>query len=900
MRFRLVLAILFCTGLCLAQARQTVLIRMGTDNAKDVDWSGSMDPAPSALTAWQFEEGDSVSGSSWTAHTRERSYWDTPYEPKMGPTARKTKITQKGVVATFRVAAPVRVKTAQGEFTFTPGDALWAAPQRFLNGRVEVRATPSADRSATADIVEDYPSMTVASDGSLWLAYQAWSDQGDRVMVRHRTGGAWSAPVAVTPSPADRFRTAIAQDAKGNVWAVWSEQRDGNFDLWGARATDSGKWSAPERLTTAPGADIYHALTRGSDGKLYLAWQGVRGNNFDILYKTWEGSRWSNERRISTSAANDWEPAIAASADGRVTILWDTYDKGNYDIVARTIRGTKIGPLETIAASGAFEARASAEYDAQNRLWIAWEEGDYLWGKDYGNLIPESGRGLMSRRQTRVGVWAAGRLQEPASSVAQAIPEEYRDAFLTPRLVLDSHGAPVLLLRYRTNLPQGLQGEVYRGMWRAAMTRLENGRWTPIAEFAEGYGRIDAPATTVRDGDAFAVAWVSDGRLFPHAFPKQQDLYLTAIPAGKGGIGELRAFAPPPAIPTTSHQNEAADVARVRAHRAKLGGTEYRIVRGDIHRHTDISWDGNRDGSLHDSYRYALDAVAFDFLGVCDHQAGGEVPYHWEMIQKAVDLFTIAGRFAPVYSYERSLSWPNGHRNVVFARRGNPVLPIPEAERRGKEGAAKLYEYLRRLGGITTSHTSATGAGTDWRDSDAEVEPVVEIYQGYRTNYEGPGNPRAIVEQSRFAPGFVWNAWEKGIKLGVQSSSDHVSTHISYAAAYVTEVTRQGILDAIKARRTYASTDNIVMDVQAGGALMGAELPAPAKLSVYVRGTAKLKRVVVVRNKEIVYTASAGGPEVRFTYADPDAGAAGRYYYVRAEQEDGQLAWSSPVWMRAR
>ena len=32
--------------------------------------------------------------------------------------------------------------------------------------------------------------------------------------------------------------------------------------------------------------------------------------------------------------------------------------------------------------------------------------------------------------------------------------------------------------------------------------------------------------------------------------------------------------------------------------------------------------------------------------------------------------------------------------------------------------------------------------GTDWRDNDPAVEPMVEIYQGDRQNYERPGAPR--------------------------------------------------------------------------------------------------------------------------------------------------------------
>jgi hypothetical protein len=51
-----------------------------------------------------------------------------------------------------------------------------------------------------------------------------------------------------------------------------------------------------------------------------------------------------------------------------------------------------------------------------------------------------------------------------------------------------------------------------------------------------------------------------------------------------------------------------------------------------------------------------------------------------------------------------------------------------------------------------------------------------------------------------------------GYKLGVQSSSDHISMHTSYACVLAQEFTRQGILDPVRKRHTYAATNNIVMD----------------------------------------------------------------------------------------
>jgi hypothetical protein len=437
-------------------------------------------------------------------------------------------------------------------------------------------------------------------------------------------------------------------------------------------------------------------------------------------------------------------------------------------------------------------------------------------------------------------------------------------------------------------------------MWRLAATTYRAGRWSPMFEFPDGYGRIDmAAATLVRRDGGLALAWASDGRVWPAGRPLEQDLHLASIPAGPAGAPpRLTAFVPSSENLPPVHALEAADVARVRAYRSGA----LRIVRGDIHRHTDLSWDGNRDGSLDDSYRYALDAAAFDFLGVCDHQAGESIAYNWWRIQKAADLYSIRGRFAPVYSYERSLSWPNGHRNVIFALRGRPVLEVPEAEARGLEGAARLYAYLRRFAGVTSSHTSASGMGTDWRDSDAELEPVVELYQGYRSNFEAPGAPRAPTpkESAKFDAGFVSNAWAKGIKLGVQSSSDHVSTHISYAGFYVDRLEREAIVAAMKARRSFAATDNIVVELRLGDRVMGEAFAAaaPPPLTAFVSGTAPLKQVEVIKSNRVVYTAPGAGRELRFTYTDREPPAGEAWYYIRAEQADGELAWSSPIWVR--
>ncbi|MCP5112093.1 MAG: DUF3604 domain-containing protein, partial [bacterium] len=271
------------------------------------------------------------------------------------------------------------------------------------------------------------------------------------------------------------------------------------------------------------------------------------------------------------------------------------------------------------------------------------------------------------------------------------------------------------------------------------------------------------------------------------------------------------------------HPDEVGDLERIRGYRTTVNGKRLRILRGDFHRHTEISSDGAGDGSIEDYFRYMVDAAAMDTGIVGDHNIGNDDEYMWWRTEKASDLFHIPGRYTPMFGYERSPSYPNGHRNVVFAQRGVKTLPIPFAEMRGKIRTGPiLYPYLKKYNGIAMVHSSATSQGTDWGDNDPEVEPLVELYQGYHASYEYEGAPRAespnlkVTVHGAYRPaGFWWEALKKGHKIGVQASSDHISTHASYTLIYTPSAERTDILESMRARHVYAATDNIIVDYTA-------------------------------------------------------------------------------------
>ena len=143
------------------------------------------------------------------------------------------------------------------------------------------------------------------------------------------------------------------------------------------------------------------------------------------------------------------------------------------------------------------------------------------------------------------------------------------------------------------------------------------------------------------------------------------------------------------------------------------------------------------------------------------------------------------------------------------------------------------------------------------------------------------------------------NALGKGYQLAFEASSDHISTHISFTNIWVASPTRAAILDAMKKRRMYGSTDNILADFRSGTHFMGEAFTTNSAPVFTVRlfGTAPFQNVVLVKDGNAVFSTS-GGRVLSFNYQDA-AAQSGKtsYYYVRGLQTDGQIVWVSPMWV---
>src|SRR4029077_123873 len=134
------------------------------------------------------------------------------------------------------------------------------------------------------------------------------------------------------------------------------------------------------------------------------------------------------------------------------------------------------------------------------------------------------------------------------------------------------------------------------------------------------------------------------------------NVQIAALTAGLAAgveplLTEITALPSEPASPP-AHPNETADIARVRNHRIKVGGKTYQPLRGDFHRHTEISFDGGGDGPLIDMFRYAIDAAGQDWICAGDHDSGRHREYTWWQIQKLDDALHMGTTFVPLFGYE--------------------------------------------------------------------------------------------------------------------------------------------------------------------------------------------------------------------------------------------------------
>lgn len=121
---------------------------------------------------------------------------------------------------------------------------------------------------------------------------------------------------------------------------------------------------------------------------------------------------------------------------------------------------------------------------------------------------------------------------------------------------------------------------------------------------------------------------------------------------------------------------------------------------------------------------------------------------------------------------------------------------------------------------------------------------------------------------------------------------------------YAQELTREAIFEALYERRAYGTTHaRILLDFRLNGLMMGSEtkveLGNQLLITAEIVGTEKIKEVAIVKNNVDIQTipGEKEGAEIKLEYRELKSPNRTDYYYLRVIQEDGERAWSSPIWV---
>lgn len=350
---------------------------------------------------------------------------------------------------------------------------------------------------------------------------------------------------------------------------------------------------------------------------------------------------------------------------------------------------------------------------------------------------------------------------------------------------------------------------------------------------------------------------------------------------------------------------------------------EYKLFIGEMHGHTRLS-DGSVDIDTY--FKNIRNNARLDFAALSDHDHGGVgrptlwdggKDSKWETIKKKVREYNEDGKFVTILAYERD-SYPFFNNLVVYYRsdEGDMILD----ERAGEFTEARYRQALNDPDLILIPHdTYGFSAGGDFIKLEKDlIPPFLEIIsRGDAAEYMG--NP-AFAVGTCCEGGFYQDALRKGAKIGcIAGSDDHggrngmVIEEYGYPKMYpgvtgiwATELTREAIFDALKAKRTYAfmlgklegeMQGRMEIDFRINGHWMGETIKRPEdrdlKIFFNIKADVPVKRVTLVKNCRN-YIMLDYNRELIFDYEqeqDVDN------FYLRVELADGRFGWTSPIWV---
>jgi hypothetical protein len=271
----------------------------------------------------------------------------------------------------------------------------------------------------------------------------------------------------------------------------------------------------------------------------------------------------------------------------------------------------------------------------------------------------------------------------------------------------------------------------------------------------------------------------------------------------------------------------------------------------------------------------------------------------WTEVQAATRALNRSGEFVTFPGYEWQGDGSSGDHNVYALSEGLPIFRV--------DTVAELYDCLRGRDALAIPHHVAYRPGVrgrDWSVFDPELSPFCEIYSIHGCS-EVDDEWVLMRQNAHMGPSSHPGTWQaaldRGLRIGCICSTDNwgeMPGHFGQgrAAVLATELTREALWEAFRARRLYGVTgDRIQLDFRVNGAVMGSVVAAGDRREINVRvlGSYALDRIELLRNGRVIATHCHQG-----TWDTPPPGVRTKFK-LRVEAGWGPRASELPLPARA-
>ncbi len=343
---------------------------------------------------------------------------------------------------------------------------------------------------------------------------------------------------------------------------------------------------------------------------------------------------------------------------------------------------------------------------------------------------------------------------------------------------------------------------------------------------------------------------------------------------------------------------------------------------GDIHGHSFFS---DALPSPNEYYYHARVLNQMDFGALTDHLGGryeiraltaialNEKTY--EDVKAAAAYYNEPGSFVTFVGLENSASF--GHRNVYYLI-DNPSFFEYSTSPTTFFQAVRSSAPQGNVMVIGHQHNGIPGqSGIDWSTIATDLERLVEICSNKGVR-EYKGNRYFECDTAAMQQGdlqvVTQDALAMGYRLGFVAGSDNhtgwpggegapgknLCPIFGLTGVRAEALTREAIWQALYNRRTVATTGaKILLDFYINGEPIGSELDSTQErnLEIEVHATAPIQSLDIIKNNEVLYSLEHPGLDVVGLTLSDGPSSTVDYYYVRVIQEDGHIAWCSPIWI---